>query len=170
MDFIIIGNIISFAAAVFTALSSWSHSVKKVYLYQAVQCTLLAIASIFFNSWSGIATLILCTVRNLLSAYGLLTKKILAVMLVILVFIGIFTNNRGAVGWIVVSATMLYTLGACFLHTEYLIKINIFINMVLWIIYDLLIRDYSSFAMESVILVITFIAIIRARKFVPESN
>ena len=170
MLFIIIGNIISFIAALFMALASWSRDIKRVYIYQAVECTLLSVASIFFSSWSGIASLLLCAVRNMLSAYNKLTKKILIIMLVILVFIGLFINNRGAIGWIAVAATMLYTFGACFFHNELLIKINILINLVLWIIYDIIIMDFSSCGMDSIVLIVTIFAILRVLKTVPESN
>ena len=162
MTLIIIGNIFSFGSAVFTGLSSWTRKTDKVYIYQTYQCILLAIASVFFQSWAGIATLILCAVRNMLTAKGKLNLKISVLMIAVLVFIGLFINNRGAVGWIVTGATILYTIGAYVFHSELMIKINILVNLILWIIYDFIIWDFSSMIMDSVILVITVAAIIRA--------
>ena len=50
---LIIGNLCSFVAACFTFLSAWSRDKKRIYLYQAAQCLVLAGANIFFayNGW-----------------------------------------------------------------------------------------------------------------------
>ena len=161
MTFLIIGNIISCIGAIFTGLSSWARKREKIYLYQTYQCLLLALASVFFQSWTGIATLLLCALRNILTAKQKLTLRISVIMIIALVFISIFINNRGTVGWIVTIATVIYTIGAYAFKSEFWIKINCLVNLVLWIIYDTLIWDFSSLIMDSIVLVVLFIAIIR---------
>ena len=56
---LIIGNSISFVAALFMAASCCVNDRHRVFLLQAVECALLCVASIFFGSWSGITTLAL---------------------------------------------------------------------------------------------------------------
>ena len=164
MLFIIIGNIISFAAAIFTALSSLSKDTFKVYIFQMVQCLLLAIASIFFMSWSGIATLLICSFRNYLAAREKLSFQITVILLVLLVILGIFVNNRGLIGWIIIIATAIYTIGMYLVHNEIPIKINISINLILWIIYECFILDFSSLIMDLIALVLAVISIITTIK------
>ncbi len=158
---IVIGNLVSLLAAVFTAMASWTRDTQKTYVYQTLQCSLLALANVFFTSWSGIAVLLLCAVRNILTAKGKLTLPVSLFFVGLLVLVGFFVNNLGAIGWIVTAATILYTIGALIFHSERMIKINIFVNLLLWIIYDFLIHDFSSLSMDSVILIITLVAIIR---------
>ena len=69
------GNLISLVAAFFTVASSWSKDRKRIFLYQAMQCFLLAIANIFFLSVSGTTTYALCALRNLLSLTTVLQIK-----------------------------------------------------------------------------------------------
>ena len=56
----LLGNAVSFAAACFTLASSWSRDRRRIYLYQAAQCFLIAGANIFFASVSGVTTCLLC--------------------------------------------------------------------------------------------------------------
>ena len=73
---VLIGNIFAFVAVCFTFLSAWSRDRKRIYLYQAAQCGILAIANIFFASLSGVTTYALCTARNLLLAYERFTPRL----------------------------------------------------------------------------------------------
>ncbi len=55
----LLGNAVSFIAACFTLASSWSRDRRRIYLYQAAQCFLIAGANIFFASVSGVTTCLL---------------------------------------------------------------------------------------------------------------
>lgn len=148
------GNALSFVAACFTVAASVSRKPKRIYLYQALQCLILAFADILFASPSGTVTLVLCVVRNLLIAYGKFSGKLCALFLVVLTVLGIFSNTRGAVGLIPVIATAVYTFVCFFVHQARTIKINMIVNLVLWTIYDLFIWDVVSAVTDSVSAVI----------------
>ena len=156
---LIVGNCISFAAAIFTAMASWTRKPSRTYLYQCIQCLLLAVASVFFRSYAGIATLLLCALRNILIAKGYMHLRILIPLLAGLVLIGAFVNNRGFLGWFIIAGTGVYSVLAAHLKKELHIKINIAVNLTIWVIYELLIRDIASTVMDSIVLVITFVSI-----------
>lgn len=158
---IIIGNIISFISACFTALSSWVNDKEKVYYYQTWQCALLALAMVFFQSWSGIATLVLCAIRNYLVAKNQFTKKRCAVFLVLLLVLGIAVNNRGWIGMLVVIATFLYTIGTYLFENPLYIKLNIIMDLTAWAIYDVIIMDYVSTLMDGSMVLLTIVAAVR---------
>ena len=141
---IIIGNIISLAAACFTAASTFLHKRRTVYLCQVWQCILLAVASIFFRSYAGITTLVLCAVRNVFIMKEKYTGKLCAVFFVLVGVAGLISNNRGFIGLIPVFATLLYTVGAYVAKKEITIKWNIMANLILWGIYEAAIMDYAS--------------------------
>ena len=162
---VIIGNCISLIAAFFTAKSSWSKDIWHIYIYQVVQCLLLAVASIFFRSYAGIVTLLVCAFRNYMAAAGKLTGKITAVCLLLILILGILLNNRGYIGWIIIAANVLYTLGVHVTKRELAIKCNIVINLVLWMIYEILILDIPSFAADGIGLAVTVASIIRLLRF-----
>ena len=155
------GNIISLAAACFTFASAWSGDRKRIYLYQAIQCLLLAVANIFFFSISGVTTYLLCVARNLLLAYDRFTRKLCFVFIVSVAVIGLITNNRGLVGLLPVITTVLYTAGCLYAKRPQAIKTNIVVNLSLWAIYDILVSDYVSFAVDSGSAVTAVVSIFR---------
>ena len=157
----LIGNIISLAGACFTLLSAWSRDRKRIYLYQAAQCLLLAVANIFFASVSGVTTCALCAVRNCLLACDRFTARSCAVFVVAVAALGLYTNNRGLAGLLPIVATVLYTLGCFFAKRTKAIKLNMIVNLVLWAAYDLLVGDFVSAAVDSVSAVTALASILR---------
>ena len=146
----LIGNIISFAGACFTLLSAWSRDRKRIYLYQAAQCLLLAIANIFFASVSGVTTYVLCAVRNCLLACDQFTARRCTLFVVAVAALGLCANNRGLAGLLPIVTTVLYTLGCFYAKRAKAIKLNMIANLVLWAVYDLLVGDYVSAVVDSV--------------------
>jgi len=147
---LIIGNCISVVAAVFTAKSSWSKDKWHIYIYQVIQCLLLAVASIFFCSYAGIVSLLVCALRNYLAATDRLNKYMMLLCLVLVLVPGVLVNNRGYIGYIVITANAIYTVGMYLARKEPAIKGNIILNLVLWIIYEALIIDIPSIIADGV--------------------
>ena len=149
MKNIVAGNVISLVAAVFTFASAWSRDRKRVYLYQAVQCLIMAAANIFFFSVSGVTTFILCAIRNLLLAYDRFTGKLCIVFVILVGALGLAANNRGVIGLLPVVTTAVYTVGCLFAVRPKTIKANIAVNLTLWALYNILISDFVSFAVDA---------------------
>lgn len=150
---LLIGNAISLAAAFFTARSSWAKDRWHIYIYQVLQCLLLAVASIFFQSYAGVVSLLGCALRNYLAALDKLNQKTILLCLLLVLVPAVLLNNRGYIGWIVIAANVLYTLGMYAAKTELTIKINMIVNLILWIVYEILIVDIPSVLADSVGLV-----------------
>ena len=158
---IIAGNLLSFAAACFTAAASWSRDHRRIYLFQAAQCLLLAAANIFFASMSGTITFLFCAIRNCLIARHRFTGKLCAVFLVLLLVLGLAGNNRGIVGLLPVAATALYTAGCYYAVKIRTIKINMIVNLVLFAIYDVFILDLVSAVVDAVSAVLAAVSLLR---------
>lgn len=161
---LLIGNLISFVAAYFTARSSWAKDTWHIYIYQVVQCLLLAVASIFFNSYVGIVSLLACALRNYFAAIGKLSKKRMFFCLVLVLIPGILVNNRVFIGWIMIAANVFYTLGMYVTKSELAIKCNIILNLSLWILYEILIIDIPSIVADSIGLITAVFSIFRKEK------
>ena len=146
----IVGNIFSFLAACFTLASAWSRERKRIYLFQAAQCFLLALANVFFASLSGTTTFLLCAARNGLIAFDRFTGRRCAVFVLAVAALGLLSNNRGAVGLIPVFTTAIYTVACLYAKRIKAVKCNLIVNLALWTVYDLFIGDYVSAAVDSV--------------------
>ena len=146
----LIGNIISFFAACFTFASAWSRDRRRIYLYQAAQCLLMAVANVFFVSFSGVTTFVLCTLRNLLLARDRFTARLCVFFVAAVALLGIAANNRGLIGLLPVVTTAVYTIGCFYARRERAVKLNIFVNLALWSVYNFLILDLVSGVVDSV--------------------
>lgn len=158
---VILGNLCSFAAACFTLLSAWSREKKRIYLFQAAQCLILAGANVFFASISGVTTYALCTLRNLLLAYDRFTPRRCCAFVAAVAALGLLANNRGAVGLLPVVTTAAYTVGCLYAKQTKAIKINIIVNLVFWAIYDAFILDLVSCAVDAGSAVAALLSILR---------
>jgi len=147
---LLIGNLLSLVAACFTLLSAWSRDRKRIYLYQAAQCGILAAANVFFASPSGTATLALCAARNLLIAYDRFPPRRCALFVVLVAALGLFSNSRGLVGLLPVVTTAVYTVGCLYAKSTRAVKWNLIVNLILWAIYDAFVLDLVSLAVDSV--------------------
>ena len=63
---LLIGNGISLIASIFLAISSCARERKNIYLFQILETGTYCVSSVFFKSWSGLSTLILSLIRNIL--------------------------------------------------------------------------------------------------------
>ncbi|MBO5570243.1 MAG: YgjV family protein [Oscillospiraceae bacterium] len=157
----LIGNLVSFVAACFTIASAWSGNRKRIYLYQAIQCFLLALANIFFISISGVTTYIICAFRNMLLAYERFTARLCNITVACVGIIGVSVNNRGIIGLLPVITTALYTIICFYAKRRSTIKMNIIVNLALWAVYDILIHDYVSFSVDTGSAIVAVISILR---------
>ena len=161
MNNLVIGNCISLLAAVFTCASCYSHNKKRIYYYQVAQCLILSVANFFFCSYAGIITLALCALRNFLLGKDKFPKSACIIIASLMLITGMLINNNGIIGWIVISANVIYTIGGYFARRELTIKLNIILDLSLWIIYEILIIDIPSLIADSIGLVIAIIAVVR---------
>ncbi len=160
---LLFGNIVSFAAACFTLASAWSRDRRRIYLYQAGQCLLLAFANILFGSVSGVTTFALCTARNLLLAYDRFTPRRCWFFVSAVALLGLYANNRGAVGLIPVVTTALYTVVCLYAKRTRDIKLNLIVNLLLWAVYDFFILDLVSCAVDAVSAGTAVVSLFRAQ-------
>ena len=106
----IIGNILSFFAALFMVASCVVKRKQAVFFCQFLECALLAVASVFFGSLAGMTTLVLSAVRNLVVAKGRYTKPVMVAFVILTIVAGLLANTRGLVGLLPVLATVEYTI------------------------------------------------------------
>lgn len=152
---IVIGNLISFAAAVCMLLSAFSPQRNKLFFLQFLECALLALANIFFASYAGVWVLLLSAVRNILVAKEKYNKKIMVIFASLTVILSLLTNNRGLVGLIPMVATVQYTVCSEYIRGILGTKVSMAVNTLFWIIYSAVILDFSTAISDAVVLLAT---------------
>lgn len=158
---IVIGNCISFFAALFMIASCIAKKKQAVFFCQFLECMLLAVASVFFSSFAGVTTLLLSAARNWIVAKDRYTRPLMYLFLVLTLVLGVLTNTRGLVGLLPVLATAEYTVCCHHIVGERATKCSIFVNILIWVVYAFLICDFSTAIGNSVVLVVDAAAIVR---------
>ncbi len=141
---LIIGNLFSLVAAVFTCLSCISKSHRAVFFYQTLECLTLAIAQLIFFQISSSIMLLLGAMRNSTVSRGKYTRWVMLLFVVLTIVLGITLNTGGALGYIPILTTIIYTISTFYAKTFVSLRISILINLSLWLFYSVLILDIST--------------------------
>lgn len=141
---IIIGNIISFFAAVLLALTAWTKSEKRTFLYQVGENMVLGVSSLVFGSYAAAAIAFLCASRCIVILKGKYTRPVMIVYAVLFLVLGVLTNTKGPIGLLPVIAAVEYAALNYYLSDIKGLKWALIINLALWDFYAFWIKDYSS--------------------------
>lgn len=158
---LIIGNILSFGAAMFTAASCCVKDRRKVFLFQFMECAVLAAASFFFGAYAGITALVLSGARNLLIAANRFDRRLMWVFLALIAAAGLLTNNRGLVGLMPVAATLEYTVCCHYVTGVKATRVSILVNALIWMVYSALILDISTAISNLIVSLVDIAAILK---------
>ena len=164
MSNILIGNIISFAAAIFLAVSCVVKSRKQIFILQFMNCAVLAVASYFFGSYAAITTLALCCIRNIFIMKDKFSVLIMTVILILVIACGVLTNNRGLIGLLPVIATVEYTICCHNITDVGKTRISILVNEAIWIIYSFLVLDFSTAITDIIVVTVDIVSIAKGAK------
>ena len=158
---IVIGNAISLIAGIFIILSMWVNDKKKAYFYQFLNAFILIISSVFFLSWTGVTTMAIAAVRNLMVYKDKLTFEWTIFFIILSLIFGVIVNTMGIVGFLPIIAIIQITLSNYYLKSIKTIKTSFIINSAIYIIYFIFILDFSSATIESITAVIGLISLVK---------
>ena len=158
---IIIGNMISFVAAVLLGLSCWSRNSRRVFIYQLGENLIYSLSAIVFGSYSAAVSTLLSAVRSLLIVKGCYTKKYMCFFAVSTAVLGMITNTKGVIGLLPVIATVQFAYGSYRFTDIKGIKWMFIINLILWDIYAFWIKDFSSAIAWAITLMITVVSLVK---------
>lgn len=157
----IIACCLSGVTAVFTMLSAWTPDKKKSFFFQIAQCLAYAAASWFFGVYPAVISMLVCAVRNYLVAKDRYTLRPALILTSAAAVIGLITNTSGFTGMIPVIATVEYGIFLYLFQSSTASRINILVNLLLWVIYDFLIRDFINCTVDSVSSALAIVSVIR---------
>ena len=140
---IIIGNIIALIASLLMVYSGIIKQKKKILYVQTIQIGLLVVSNMVLGGIVGAIINALSCIRNILCYQDRLELKEKLVITVLATFLSIKFNNLGLIGLLPLISTITYLWS---MNTKNLIKFKglIIFTMILWFIYDLTIKSYSS--------------------------
>ena len=168
MNHILLGNGIALFGAILMAAIGLIKQRKHILAAQCVQFGIMGIANLILGGISGFVSALVSITRNLICLKWELTIPIKVGIISIQAVLALSINQDGIIG-------ILPGLSACictgFLDTkdEIKLKVVIIIAQICWLIYDLSILNYVSFAFDIVTILANLIGIVtiaRQRKTV----
>ncbi len=158
MNHILLGNGIALFGAVLMAAIGLIKQRRHILAAQCIQFGIMGIANLILGGINGFVSALVSITRNLICLKWELTKPIKIGVIFIQAVLALGINRSGMIG-------VLPGLSACictwFLDTkdEIKLKVVIIIAQVCWLIYDLSIRNYASFAFDIVTILANLIGV-----------
>lgn len=140
---LIIGNIIALIASILMVYSGLLKAKKKILYFQTVQIGMSVISNIILGGITGAIINALSLIRNILcykDKLGLKEKIVITFLAVILTF---KYNNLGYIGLLPLISTVTYIWMMNIKNVTWF-KLLIASTMLMWFIYDLIIKSYTS--------------------------
>lgn len=143
MALILIGNLIALIASIIMVYSGILKEKKKILTYQSIEVGLAVIAYLFLNGISGAVINLVSFTRNYLCYKDKLNnfwKVILTITAIILTY---KFNNDGIIGCLPLISTIIYL---WYMTVKDVVKFKIMIMfcMILWVIYDFTVLNYTA--------------------------
>lgn len=160
---IIIGNIIALIASILMTFSGLQKSKKKILFIQIIQIFLTIISNLVLGGYTGAIVNAISLIRDILLYKDKVGLKEKIILIIFAIGLSLAFNNLGLIGFLPLIATVTYML---FMDTKDVIKfkILIIISMILWFIYDLTIKSYTSSVFDILSALTHLIAIIQIIK------
>ena len=160
---IIIGNIIALIASILMVLAGFQKKKKKILFIQIIQIALSVISNLVLGGYTGAIINAVSCVRDILCYKEKMgdTEKIIIIILA--VGLSFAFNNLGWIGLLPLVATVVYII---FMNTKDVVRFKILIifSMIMWLIYDLYIKSYTSGVFDFMSVIANLIAIWKIRK------
>lgn len=160
---IVVANIIALIASLFMVYSGILRNKKEILLIQTIQIGLSVASNIILGGITGAIINTLSFIRNLLcykNKLGLKSKIILTFLAILLTLI---FNNLGIIGLLPLISTIAY-IWLMNIKNVMQFKILIMFTMLIWGIYDIYIKSYTSALFDFGNIIANAISICQLRK------
>ena len=160
MIYIIIGNIIALIASIIMVYSGFLKQKKTILYTQTIQIGLSVLSNIVLGGITGAIINALSCVRNILCYKDKLDLKAKIILIFLATTLSLMFNNLGVIGLFPVISTVTYIL---LMNTKDIIKFKwlIIFTMLMWLIYDLFIKSYTSAIFDFMNILANIISIIQ---------
>ncbi len=147
MNTLIIGNIVALLGASFSLIIGFIKNRKKLIFIQSIQFFIYSIANVILGGISAVIANVVGLIRNILCYKEKLTRVAILLIIIISIVLTLAFNNLGFIGLLPLFNTIIYTY---FINEKNPLKFKILflITVILWFIYDLTIKSYTSSAFD----------------------
>ena len=132
-----IGLFFSFLSACCLCYSTFGQKKENMLKWQVANTSFAILAQLFLKGYSGMATNLVCLIRNILGARGRLNKTNTVILTILIVVAGVAANNRGWLGLLPVITSVEYSACMYLCKDAQQMRYALAVNVALWAVYDL---------------------------------
>lgn len=163
MNYIVIGNIFALSASILMVYSGYVKTKKKILFIQTIQIGLSVISNAVLGGITGVIINVLNCFRNILcykDKLGITAKIIISFLAITL---SLKFNNLGIFGIFPLISTVTYI---WLMSTKDVIKFKLLIifTMVMWGVYDIVIKSYASAVFDIANIIANLISIYQIKR------
>ena len=160
---IIIGNIIALIASILMVYSGKKKQKKKILYVQTVQIGLSVVSNIVLGGITGAIINAISMIRNIICYKEKLGTREKIIITILAVVLSLIFNNLGIIGILPVISTVTYV---WLMNVKDVRKFKLLIafTMLMWLIYDTVIKSYTSAIFEFMNLIANVITVFQIRK------
>ena len=155
---IIIGNIIALMASLIMVGTGLVKNKRKIIFFQIIQIGLFIASNMILGGYTGAIINILNLARNILCYKDKLGKNEKIVISILSIVLSVLFNNLGLIGYLPLLASLIY-LWLINIKGIYKFKLLMILIMIMWGIYDLKIKSYTSATFDALTIVTNIIGI-----------
>ena len=158
MVHIIIANIIALIASILMVIAGLQKRKKTILLIQIIQIALSVISNLLLGGYTGAIINALSCIRDILCYKDKMGVKEKIIIILLAVGLSLVFNDLGWIGLLPVVATVVYII---FMNTKDVVKFKslIIFSMIMWLVYDLYIKSYTSGVFDFMSIIANIIAI-----------
>lgn len=162
MNDIIVGNVCSLCAMVTDSISSTRKKHQDILAVQILSQVFYGVGSVLLRGYSSTAQNVVAILRNLAAIKNLQNKIIEWILILLGVVLGIAFNNRGLIGWLPIVSNFEYSVAVFrFRDKEKWLKAAFLVNMLLYVIFNVIIFNYVGAVANLIVLVTTAVSLLR---------
>ncbi len=166
MSNLIIGNIIALIGSILMVCTGLIKKKDKIIFVQTIQIGLMIISNFVLGGITGAITNIISCIRNILCYKNKLNKIAKTLIIIASAICAILFSNTGFISLLPLFCTIIYTL---FMNIKDVIKFKwlIIFTMIIWLIYDIYIKSYTSSIFDFMSVITNMFSIYKIKKETP---
>lgn len=163
MNTVLIGNAVALLGAAIMVSTGFLKTKKQILTVQCAQFCVLGTSNLILGGFTGVTSAVVSLMRNLICLKRTFTLPLKLAFIVLQAALALAFNREGLLGVLPALSTVIYTwfLDA---ENETTLKLSIIAAQLCWVMYDLSLQNYVSFAFDIGTVVSTAIGILMLRR------
>ena len=160
---VITGNIVALIASIIMVYTGYIKSKNKIIFVQTIQIILMVISNFILGGLTGAISNVIGCVRNILCYKDKLNNIAKGILIILAIIFSLGFNNLGLLGFLPLISTVVYII---LMDLKDVIKFKylIIFTMILWFVYDLYIKSYTSACFDFMTIVVSIVSIIQIKR------